>query len=151
MIAVLLMSCSQNGEPDSVFNKQNLGALLGGATGAFVGSRIGGGTGKVIATAVGGVAGALLGGQIGKTLDDADKQLITSTTHQALETAPPYESAHWRNPETGHHGDINAGPIYEQNGQNCRPFTQTIFVDGKTQTARGQACKQNDGTWNIVS
>jgi len=151
MIASLLTACSQNGEPHSIFNKQNAGSLLGGATGAFIGSRIGGGTGKVIATAVGGVAGALVGGQIGKALDDADRQLIGRTTHTALETVPPYEPAQWRNPNNNHYGEVSAGPVYQQNNQDCRPFTQTIFIDGKAQTARGQACKQNDGTWQVVS
>lgn len=150
MIAGLLAACSQNGQPDSIFNKQNAGALLGGGTGAFIGSRIGGGTGKVIATAVGGVAGALFGSQIGKALDDGDRQLISGTTQNTLETIPPYEPAQWRNPQNGHYGEVSAGPVYQNNGQNCRPFTQTIFVEGKAETAKGKACKQNDGTWQVI-
>jgi surface antigen len=151
VIATLLTACSENGQPDSIFNKQTAGTLLGGATGGFIGSRIGGGDGKIIATAVGGVLGALVGSQIGKTLDDHDKSLIGQTTYKTLETVPPYEPSQWRNPQTGNYGEISAGPTYQQNGHNCRPFTQTIFIDGRAETARGQACKQGDGTWKVVS
>jgi surface antigen len=150
IVTGLLAACSQNGEPDSIFNKQNAGALIGGASGAFVGSQIGEGSGKTIATAVGGVLGALIGSQIGKTLDESDRGMIGQTTYNALETVPPYQPAQWRNPETGNYGEISAGPTYQQNGYDCRPFTQTIFVDGRAETARGKACKQGDGTWKVV-
>jgi surface antigen len=151
LISALLAACSENGQPDSIFNKQNAGTLLGGATGGFIGSRIGGGDGKIVATAVGGVLGALIGSQIGKSLDESDRGLIGNTTYNALETVPPYEPAGWRNPQTGNYGEISAGPTYQQNGYNCRPFTQTIFVDGRAETARGNACKQGDGTWKVVN
>ncbi len=148
-IVSLLSACAQDGTND-YFNKQNAGALLGGAAGAWAGSNIGGGSGKIIATAVGGVLGALAGSQIGKSLDEKDRMMIGQSTHNTLETVPPYQPTQWRNPETGNYGEISAGPAYQQNGYNCRPFTQTIFVDGRAETARGQACRQNDGTWKVV-
>jgi surface antigen len=151
VISALLSACSQNGEPDSIFNKQNAGALIGGASGAFVGSQIGEGSGKTIATAVGGVLGALVGSQIGKVMDERDREMISHTTYNTLETVPPYEPSQWRNPETGNYGEISAGPVYQNNNRNCRPFTQTIFVDGRAETARGNACRQGDGTWKVMS
>jgi surface antigen len=150
MIASVLSACAENGQVDSIFNKQNAGTLLGGAGGAFVGSRIGGGSGKLIATAVGGVLGALVGSQIGKGLDERDQLLIGQTTNSTLETVPPYQATPWRNPQTGNYGEVTAGPAYESNGYDCRPFTQTIFVEGRAETARGKACRQNDGTWKVV-
>jgi surface antigen len=150
MITGLIVACSENGQPDSIFNKQNAGALIGGAGGAFIGSKVGEGNGKIIATAVGGVLGALLGSQVGKALDEGDRNMIGQTTHSTLETVPPYEPAQWRNPQTGNYGEITAGPTYQNNGYDCRPFTQTIFIEGRAETARGRACKQNDGTWKVV-
>lgn len=35
--------------------------------------------------------------------------------------------------------------------QNCRPFTQTITVDGKSQPGYGVECQQPDGTWTVVT
>lgn len=145
-----LAACSQNGEPDSIFNKQNAGALIGGAGGAFIGSQIGDGNGQMVATAVGGVLGALLGSHLGKSLDESDRQMIGHTTQSTLETVPSYEPTQWRNPDSGHYGEVSAGPVYQNNGMDCRPYTQTIFVDGRAETARGRACRQNDGTWKVI-
>lgn len=150
MIAALLSACSQNNGDDSIFSKQNIGTLVGGAGGAFIGSRIGEGSGKTVATAVGGVLGAVIGAQIGKALDQNDRNMVAQTTHNTLETIPPYQPAQWRNSESGNYGEVQAGPVYQQDGFNCRPFTQTIFVDGRSETARGKACKQADGSWKIV-
>lgn len=41
------------------------GQIIGGATGAALGSLIGGGTGRVIATGAGAVLGTIVGGEIG--------------------------------------------------------------------------------------
>lgn len=149
-MVAFLAACSQNGD-DSIFSKQNMGTLIGGASGAFVGSQIGEGSGKTIATAVGGVLGAIIGGQLGKALDQNDRNMVAQTTHNTLETIPPYQPAQWRNSESGHYGEVTAGPTYQQNGYDCRPFTQTVFIDGKAETARGNACKQADGSWKVVS
>jgi surface antigen len=149
-IVGLLSACAQDGN-NSVFNKQNAGTLLGGAAGAWAGSNIGGGSGRIIATAVGGVLGALVGSSIGQSLDEKDRMIIGNTTHSTLETIPPQQPAQWRNPQSGHYGEVVAGPVYQDDGYNCRPFTQTIFIDGRTETARGNACKQPDGTWRIVN
>ena len=61
LTAFLLQGC--NGE----MNKQGGGTLIGGVTGALIGSQFGGGEGKLVATGLGAVAGALIGGQIWAT------------------------------------------------------------------------------------
>jgi len=35
--------------------------------------------------------------------------------------------------------------------QNCRQFTQTITVDGKSQPGYGVECQQPDGIWQAVA
>lgn len=37
------------------------------------------------------------------------------------------------------------------NGRYCREFQQKVTVGGKTENAYGTACRQPDGTWEIVS
>jgi surface antigen len=37
-----------------------------------------------------------------------------------------------------------------QSGQYCREYTQKIQVGGKSQEAYGTACRQPDGTWQVV-
>ena len=151
--ASFLAACTGPNGQDQLFNKENLGTVLGGAAGAWAGSSIGKGRGKTIATAVGGVLGAIAGNQIGKQLDERDRILVAQTTHNTLEKAPSYEPATWRNPDSGRYGEVVAQPAYQHNtsGQQCRDFTQTIFVEGQAETARGTACRQPDGTWDIIS
>lgn len=62
----LIMGCAGD------YSKQDAGMLIGGATGALVGSQFGGGSGHVVGAGVGGVAGALIGNQIGKSMDQQD-------------------------------------------------------------------------------
>lgn len=151
-VAFLTACTGPNGQ-DQLFNKENLGTVLGGAAGAWAGSSIGKGRGNTIATAVGGVLGAAIGNQIGKGLDERDRMLVAQTTHNTLESAPSYEPATWRNPDSGRYGEVVAQPAYQHanSGQQCRNFTQTIFVEGQAETARGTACRQSDGTWDIVN
>ncbi len=144
-LVAFLASCG----PDSSFNNQTAGTLGGGAVGAVIGSGIGGGSGKIVATAVGGVLGALLGGYVGKSLDDKDRELISYTTQNTLETAPSGSPVSWRNPDNGHYGNVTPVRTYEYNGQDCREFTQTVFIEGRPEKGRGTACRGADGVWDI--
>jgi len=36
-------------------------------------------------------------------------------------------------------------------GSYCREFTQTIVVGGRTEEGYGTACRQPDGSWQIVN
>ena len=147
----ILAGCTNpDGSPDGIFNKTNAGTLLGGGAGAWAGSNIGKGNGKIVATAVGGVLGALLGNQIGAALDERDQLLLGQTTQNTLETAPSSQPVPWRNPDSGHYGEVVAQPVYTNNNGQCRDYTQTIFIEGRAETARGTACRQADGTWKTV-
>lgn len=144
-VLALLTACG----PNSSFNNQTAGTLGGGAVGAVIGSQIGGGSGKIVATAVGGVLGALLGGYVGKSLDDKDRQLINNTTQDTLETGYSNRPVKWQNPDSGHYGTVTPVRTYTQDGQDCREFTQTVFIDGRAEKGRGTACRGSDGVWDI--
>ena len=124
-----------------------LGTLLGAAVGGLVGSQIGGGNGNKVAIGVGVVAGGFLGNRIGKSLDCQDQQYHYDTTQNALEKQPTGQTAAWTNPDTGHSGDVTPVRTYSMDGQPCRDFTQTIYVDDKNEEIEGTACRQEDGTW----
>ena len=40
---------------------------------------------------------------------------------------------------------------YVDRGRNCRPFTHTVYIDGRPQAMRGTACRNPDGTWTNVT
>jgi surface antigen len=70
---------------------------------------------------------------------------------RALQFGEPGAPVAWRNPETGHHGTIVPGPAYQSNGQTCREFSHTVYVDERPQTGRGSSCRNSDGTWQPLS
>jgi surface antigen len=45
---------------------------------------------------------------------------------------------------------VQPEPVQYQPQSNCREFTATVMVAGKSQEAFGNACQQPDGTWQIT-
>jgi surface antigen len=131
--------------------KQTVGGLGGAALGGLLGSQFGSGKGKLATTGAGVLIGALVGSQIGKGLDQVDRMKANQAISQA-QTAPLGEPIAWNNPESGNSGTVT--PVRDgttSSGAYCREFQQTITVGGKTQDAYGTACRQPDGSWQIVN
>jgi surface antigen len=151
LIGAALAGCAGNPETGTG-PKENTGTLVGALAGAAIGSQIGGGPGERIAAGVGGaLIGGLIGNRIGSAMDDEDKQRAYAAQMQALESGPSGAPVAWRNPDSGRYGSVVPGPAYDSHGTKCRPYTHTIYIDGRPQTARGSACRNPDGTWNPVT
>lgn len=145
--AVLLAGC-QNMQDNP---KQTMGTILGAGTGALIGSQIGSGRGQMVGIAVGTLAGAMLGSEIGKSLDNADKAMSQRTAQTSLENNRTGQTSSWRNPDSGNTGTYTPTSTYRSaSGQDCREFEQTITVEGRTERAMGRACRQANGSWQIV-
>lgn len=128
-----------------------VGTLLGAAVGGLVGSQIGHGTGNKIAIGAGVLAGGLLGNRIGRQLDCKDIEYHNNTAQQTLETQRTGTTETWTNPDSGHSGSVTpTRTYYTADGKPCRDFTQTISVNGSVEKVKATACRQNDGTWQIV-
>lgn len=154
----MLSACTQPGsQPNSGVmqgggvNKQDFGTVIGGVTGGVLGHQIGGGSGKTVATIAGTLLGAALGNSVGASLDRADMQYYSQTSQQALEKGPTGQALPWTNPQSGNSGTVTPGNYYQtSDNRYCREYSQTITVGGKTQRAYGTACRQPDGTWQVV-
>lgn len=134
--------------------RQQLGGLIGGAMGGLLGSKIGDGSGRVAATAAGAVAGFLIGDEIGLLLDKVDRAYVAQTANRALESNRSGQSSSWSNPNSGSSGTFTptrTTHLFPRDGKDCREFRQTITVGGRSETARGTACRRADGTWRIIS
>jgi surface antigen len=88
---------------------------------------------------------------VNAALDPRDRPAAGAAHLRALQYGEPGAPVAWRNPETGHHGTIVPGPAYQSNGQTCREFSHTVYVDGRPQTGRGSSCRNPDGTWTPLS
>lgn len=129
-------------------NRDLIGGAIGGAAGGYIGSRIGKGDGKLAATAVGAILGALVGGSIGHAMDQIDQTCVG----RVLETARTGQTVAWRNPDSG--GTYEVTPVATNTSEGnrfCRDYTARSTINGRTETIRGVACRQYDGTWKTVN
>ena len=133
------------------FNKADIGTAAGAIGGGVIGSTIGGGAGNTAAIIGGALLGGMLGNSVGRSLDNADMAVYDRTTQRAMETAQPGQTLPWKNSRSGNYGSITPSNYYrDDSGQYCREYSQHITVGGKTQHGYGTACRQPDGTWEIV-
>lgn len=132
-------------------NKELIGAGTGAVVGGILGSKVGNGSGQLWAAGVGTLLGALVGSEVGRSLDKADMVYAQKANTQA-HTAPLGQDISWNNPESGNSGVIT--PVRDGNdtaGRYCREYNQTINVGGQKEQGYGIACRQPDGSWEIVS
>ena len=127
-------------------NAEQIGTLLGGAIGGVVGSRIGKHDTKTVTTIAGTIIGAFIGSSIGRSMDQVDQACVG----QALEYAQDRQAVAWVNPDTGNRYQVTPTRTYEDYGRYCREFSREAIIDGRSQTIYGRACRQQDGSWQIV-
>lgn len=142
----MLAACQQS----TGLSKENIGTGAGALLGGLAGSQVGGGSGRLWATGAGALLGALVGSEVGASLDRADRAYLNQANQKAR-SAPIGETISWDNPRTGNRGVVT--PVREgstQSGRYCREFQQTIYVGGREETGYGTACRQPDGSWEIV-
>lgn len=149
-VALSLAACA--GDPVTGRGpKENTGTLVGAVAGGVIGSQFGGGTGERIAAGlVGAAIGGLIGNQIGSAMDDEDKRHAYYAQMNALEQGPSGRPVRWQNPDSGRYGEVVPEEAYSARGATCRRYTHTIYIDGRPQAARGEACRNPDGTWTKV-
>ncbi len=140
--AILLAGCTN----------EEMGTLFGAAAGAAIGTQIGhGGKGTYAAVAGFALLGSVIGSEVGKGMDKRDRYEAERAHRYAMERGRSGQPQRWQNPDSGNYGYVTPEPAYQdQDGRYCRPYTQTITVDGETRTLEGTACRQPGGTWTIV-
>lgn len=153
LIPVVMLAFALNG-CETIQNsgtKQTVGGVTGAVAGGLLGSQVGSGSGRLWATGAGVLLGALVGSEIGSSLDKADLAYAQRAQHRAY-SAPIGETVTWSNPESGNRGTYT--PTREgtsSTGRYCREYSQTIYVDGRQESAYGTACRNPDGTWEIMN
>jgi surface antigen len=140
---VYYRECRNSADPAGVL----IGALIGGLLGNAAGND-GGRSGSTF-------AGVIIGGAIGaamtKDLDCEDRSYAYRSYYNGFNSGRPGARYSWNNPRTNHRGDVVVGNYYnDRAGFRCTTFTQTIYIQGRPQVARGRACRQPDGSWAVV-
>ena len=140
----LISGCATKMETGTV-----VGALTGGALAYGLGQDS---SKKELWTVLGIGLGAMIGQNIGKQLDERDRILMGQTFNHTMEKAPINATGQWQNPDTGHGGSVTPTRTFEtETGTPCREFTQTIYVEGDYEQVDGKACRNSEGSWEVVS
>ncbi len=130
-----------------VCNRDLIGAAIGGVTGGLIGSNIGKGKGRTITTIGGVLTGLFVGGAIGRNMDQLDQ----ACAGQVLEHVPDRQSIVWQGQDPNNAYWVTPTRSYEAgNGRYCREYTSDAVVAGRKQQTYGTACRQPDGSWEIV-
>lgn len=142
LAGLTLAGCSADSGP-----RETSGAVIGGVAGGLLGNTIGHGNGKAAATIIGAAFGAVVGSEIGRSLDERDRQYAYSAADRGLR-GNRVES--WNNSRTGHRGEFRPRRSFDRDGQMCRDFTSTVWVNGEPEPVDGTACEMADGSWRVV-
>ncbi|WP_424361426.1 hypothetical protein [Methylocystis parvus] len=86
-------------------------------------------------------APGVIGAAIGQSLTEKDRAVAIAAQQEAVSSGARKS---WRG-EKGAYGFVIPGA---ENGA-CRDYTHKVFVNGRPQEAKGQACRQN-GEWRVT-
>ena len=128
-------------------NSQAMGGILGGVLGGILGSQVGHGRGKAAATIGGTLLGIVVGSSIGRSMDAADERCAS----EALEYSPDRRPVAWVNPNNDTRYQVTPVKTFNENGRYCREYITKAVIGGKTQDVYGTACRQPDGSWQLVN
>lgn len=141
LLIVLLSGCAtQQGYQG---RKGQIGVAVGSGAGALIGQAIGHNT---EATLIGAGFGALFGYVIGNEIDKYDTMMMGKVFDQS----PSNITREWRNPDSGNMYSMTPQPAYiSQSGMICREAELSAIVDGRSETIKTLACRDNNGTWTL--
>ena len=150
-IPILILSAALFlGGCENTTNKDR-GVLLGALAGGVIGNQIGNGRGQSLATVAGAALGGAAGSAIGARMDEQDRQMMRQARTDSLESGFTGESSGWSNPDSGNSGNVIPVRTYQNaSGQYCREFQQEITIGGETEQGFGTACRQANGSWQII-
>ncbi len=84
----------------------------------------------------------------GVALSPADRAKALQAEQYALASVPAGETVSWQGRDA--EGSVTAASPYQVGDQNCRQYTQRVFVNGQEYVGRGAACRGDDGLWTLL-
>lgn len=118
-------------------NRDEIGAVVGGISGAVIGGQVADRDNRAVGMVVGGLLGAVLGHAVGERMDDRDRACMG----HALELGQPGVPVAWRSAGHSYHftprGDARGG---------CR--NATLSIDGR-KPSDVLACPSGRGEWTF--
>lgn len=107
-------------------------------------------SGSVSNTVLAPMGNGILGSSIVQ-LAPSDRRVAIEAEYKALEYAPKGQAVSWKGRSGNASGEVTAAQPYQVGSQNCRQYSHSFNIDGAPQTARGTACRNNDGSWTPLT
>lgn len=82
-------------------------------------------------------------------LSKKEKTEAASAQYYALQFGRPGAPRSWQG-DTGASGRVSVGPYVRVNSLDCRDFSHSVSVAGKSYERKGTACRETDGSWNVA-
>jgi len=92
--------------------------------------------------------GSGLMGQALTTLPLQDQRAAMEAEYRALEYAGLGQKTTWQSPDGTQSGTVTPGQPYRVGTQDCRQYRHEFTINNIPQTARGSACRNEDGSWS---
>lgn len=130
----------------SLVSGELVGNVLGGVAGGVLGSQVGRGTGRTAATIGGTLVGVMVGGSVGRSMDGIDQGCVAG----ALDYLPDNRPIAWRGDEGETYRVVPTRSWHVDDQRYCREYQAAAVIGGRRQQTYGTACRQPDGSWEIV-
>lgn len=93
--------------------------------------------------------GGLVGRAQGDRLSRGDRLLALENEYRALEYTAPGEAVLWQG--SAINGKIVPSQPYRVGSQDCRQYEHTISDQSAESTVRGTACRNENGSWTLLT
>ena len=92
---------------------------------------------------------ALLKNSPAELFDEMDLRIFLDTARRVLDEGAENQTAAWKNPDTGHGGDLTVLRRFESKGRECRVLRVRNEAQGRKSDMRHNLCMV-DGRWRLV-
>jgi surface antigen len=82
-------------------------------------------------------------------MSSKEKADASSAQFYALQFGRPGAPRQWQG-NAGTSGNVSVGPYVRVNSLDCREFTHSVTIAGKSYARKGTACRETDGRWTVV-
>ncbi|TBW40972.1 hypothetical protein EYW49_02105 [Siculibacillus lacustris] len=144
---ILVLSASVAGCTATSDPKPTLGSVAGSLTGGLIGTKGGKAAHRPTSPEAAALADAWAGTELGRRLDERDRQIAAEAEFDALETGAAGAARDWQNPATGRRGTVTPGAPYSVNQYTCRDYVDVVTIEDRPEAHRATACRQPDGSW----
>lgn len=116
----------------------------GGGSGGLLGAKAPSSSALYISALQGGIVA-----RSGVQLSPSEKQRALEAEYRALEASTGGQPIAWTGGNVS--GQVVAAAPYQVGSQNCRQYTHKVTSAGREISARGAACRNENGTWTPLT